>query len=413
MTHNSITYLPLTITAEPDLVTKAVEMLRLEDYKILGFASAVAADLLALPQASDVPPAAAAAIQDRTGGHGSGPLAASFDPWTGMRRFGFVGDIIEPTKAMEALSTSLEEAKTLLGVSGAIESKTSSENKSSETDNKSDDVSLVPFSVSQTYLARSAALKDQCDAFALPSSTTERASLAACNAFVKKTREALKSSSSQSGSSSAASSLTKPDSSSSPPSSSISSLSSNAPVNPSLLPFSSDPHVSYRPSFETLATFPIQALRDVPNFTVAHELYGEIEWLEPVDVVSVDVASVVFFARNVIDVNVGASSASKKLNRKARMRIFNCWPKAPASVLKQKPCPAGPPDEYLSDAKLRQDRHLMAVSRDHATAESLAAFEKKLRTQTQLDGGHFESYDTKTGVWSFVVDSFDSSPSPN
>jgi hypothetical protein len=136
------------------------------------------------------------------------------------------------------------------------------------------------------------------------------------------------------------------------------------------------------PDFSTLQTWPATRLRSVDGFRVRHRKYGEILWLQPVDLRGVNLNCIRFQPCS-LDVN----DAPVALNCPARITLFGCWP------------------QQQTLRKEHEDQHdrLRPPTTDR---DLLYRHEQHLRDVTDKLNGRFVGFDRTTASWTFLVDRF-------
>merc|ERR1711953_1492299 len=125
------------------------------------------------------------------------------------------------------------------------------------------------------------------------------------------------------------------------------------------------------PTIAELKSYTDKELSQVRKFRIAHPDVGAIEFLEPVDCRNIDFGEIVIFKKASLHLyprNVDLPPVGKGLNHKAKISLYNVWPK------KNKDNPS----------KLRK-------------------WEKKLQSQ---EGRDFVSFDRESGTWEFIVQHF-------
>lgn len=137
------------------------------------------------------------------------------------------------------------------------------------------------------------------------------------------------------------------------------------------------------PDMHSLCNATIEELRSVEDFVVGRKGYGELRYLEPVDVASaVDLKTIcgeiVIFARGTCEVYPDSTENKEPgtgLNHRARITLEKCFPKDKST---------GEPVKDPTAPRVQQ--HL-----------------RKLKS---MEGTHFQNYDPPTGTWVFEVDHF-------
>jgi len=133
------------------------------------------------------------------------------------------------------------------------------------------------------------------------------------------------------------------------------------------------------PDMHELENMTAEELKKVKDFKVGHKTYGSITWKGITDVTGIDLDQVVVFGDNNLEVFPNQTAkAGHPLNAKAEVVLEGCWPENKSG--KREP---------TSDAA------------------KIKKYEARLRKmQKNVPGVHFKDYDSKTGRWSFTVDSF-------
>jgi hypothetical protein len=120
-------------------------------------------------------------------------------------------------------------------------------------------------------------------------------------------------------------------------------------------------------------------LTSVVGFRLGHRSFGEIAWVEPVDLRHVDLRSLARFERGAVTVNVdGLGAGGSGLDGPATVKLLDVWP-ADAET--------GRPQKTVDEARL-------------------SAHETRLAAMCAQSGSLFLGYDRTTGVWTFLVSSF-------
>ena len=140
-----------------------------------------------------------------------------------------------------------------------------------------------------------------------------------------------------------------------------------------------------KPELSTLKKAGHDELSSFPNLVVGRKGYGEIQFLEPVDLTGLPklgalLGNVVRFDDKECSVYPDSDDVDKPppgsgLNVKARLILERCWA-----------------NDKATREPIKDPNHPLAV--------------KHLKRLKNMKDTHFESFDMKTGTWTFVVDHF-------
>jgi len=139
------------------------------------------------------------------------------------------------------------------------------------------------------------------------------------------------------------------------------------------------PGVSTIPSPTTFWRMTEEELMSVPNFQIFKKGSGSIRFLEPVDVIGLDIDSVVEFGNREIIVYPEEQNKPRRgtgLNKRAQITLENCFP---------------------------LDKETLRPSKDRVVIDE---FINRLKSKCQRYHSEFVSYNESTGEWVFNVDGF-------